>query len=48
MDLRIAAFKEALDTFVYLARIDLAEIGQMLHGGRLPVTARCYRGQKSP
>lgn len=26
MDLRIAAFKEALDTFVYLARIDLAQI----------------------
>ena len=35
MDLRIAAFKEALDNFVYLARIDLSEIRQMLRDERL-------------
>jgi len=34
MGLRIAVFKEALDTFVYLARINLAEIRQMLHDRR--------------
>ena len=35
MDLRIAAFKEALDKFAYLARIDLAEIKERLADERL-------------
>lgn len=35
MDLRLAAFKEALDSFAYLVRTDLAEIRQMLQDERL-------------
>ena len=46
MDLRIAAFKEALDTFVYLARIDLAEIGKMLRDERLIDGFQNGRAQK--
>jgi len=46
MGLRIAAFKEALDTFVYLARINLAEIRQMLHDERLIDGFQNGRAQK--
>jgi nucleotidyltransferase substrate binding protein (TIGR01987 family) len=46
VDLRIAAFKEALDTFVYLARIDLAEIGKMLRDERLIDGFQNGRAQK--
>ena len=46
MDLRIAAFKEALDGFAYLARIDLAEIRQMLHDERLIDGFQNGRAQK--
>ena len=46
MDLRIAAFKEALDNFVYLARIDLAEIRQMLPDERLIDGFQNGRAQK--
>src|SRR3972149_2537947 len=46
MDLRIVAFKEALDNFVYLARIDLAEIRQMLHDERLIDGLQNGRAQK--
>jgi nucleotidyltransferase substrate binding protein (TIGR01987 family) len=35
VDLRTSAFKEALDTFVYLARVDLVEIRKMLRDDRL-------------
>ena len=46
MDLRITAFKEALDSFVYLARIDLAEIRQMLRDERLIDGFQNGRAQK--
>ena len=46
MDLRIAAFKEALDSFGYLARIDLAEIRQMLPDERLIDGFQNGRAQK--
>jgi nucleotidyltransferase substrate binding protein (TIGR01987 family) len=46
MDLRIAAFKEALDSFAYLARKDLAEIRQMLHDERLIDGFQNGRAQK--
>jgi len=46
MDLRIVAFKEALDSFVYLARIDLAEIRQMLPDERLIDGFQNGRAQK--
>jgi nucleotidyltransferase substrate binding protein (TIGR01987 family) len=46
MDLRIAAFKEALDSFAYLARRDLAEIRQMLHDERLIDGFQNGRAQK--
>jgi len=46
MDLRIVAFKEALDSFVYLARIDLAEIRQMLPDERLVDGFQNGRAQK--
>ncbi|HOH73947.1 MAG TPA: HI0074 family nucleotidyltransferase substrate-binding subunit [Syntrophales bacterium] len=46
MDLRIAAFKEALDTFVYLARIDLAEIRKILVDERLIDGFQNGRAQK--
>jgi hypothetical protein len=46
VDLRIAAFKEALDSFVYLAGIDLAEIRQMLHDERLVDGFQNGRAQK--
>jgi nucleotidyltransferase substrate binding protein (TIGR01987 family) len=46
VDLRIAAFKEALDPFVYLARIDLAEIGKMLRDERLIDGFQNGRAQK--
>ena len=46
MDLRVTAFKEALDSFVYLARIDLAEIRQMLHDERLLDGFQNGRAQK--
>jgi nucleotidyltransferase substrate binding protein (TIGR01987 family) len=46
VDIRIAAFKEALDSFVYLAGIDLAEIRQMLHDERLVDGFQNGRAQK--
>jgi len=46
VDLRIAAFKEALDNFAYLARIDLAAIRQMLHDERLIDGFQNGRSQK--
>jgi nucleotidyltransferase substrate binding protein (TIGR01987 family) len=46
VDLRIAAFKEALDSFAYLARTDLAEIRQMLHDERLIDGFQNGRAQK--
>ena len=46
MDLRITAFKEALDSFAYLARIDLAEIRKMLPDERLIDGFQNGRAQK--
>ena len=46
MDLRIAAFKEALDKFAYLARIDLAEIKEKLADERLIDGFQNGRAQK--
>ena len=46
MDLRIAAFKEALDNFAYLARVDLAEIRLMLPDERLIDGLQNGRAQK--
>jgi nucleotidyltransferase substrate binding protein (TIGR01987 family) len=46
VDLRITAFKEALDSFAYLARIDLAEIRKMLPDERLIDGFQNGRAQK--
>ncbi len=46
MDLRIVVFKEALDSFVYLARIDLADIRKMLPDERLIDGFQNGRAQK--
>jgi nucleotidyltransferase substrate binding protein (TIGR01987 family) len=46
VDLRNSAFKEALDTFVYLARVDLAEIREMLRDDRLVDGFQNGRAQK--
>lgn len=46
MDLRIAAYQEALDNFVYLARVDLAEIRKMLPDERLVDGFQNGRAQK--
>lgn len=46
MDLRIASFNEALDSFSYLARKDIAEIRQMLQDERLIDGFQNGRAQK--
>lgn len=46
MDLRIAAFQEALANFVYLARIDLAEVREKLNDERLTDGFQNGRAQK--
>ena len=46
MDVRIKAFQEATDTFIYLARLDMAELKQKLGDERLVDGMQNGRAQK--